>query len=231
MTRPRILDHLQVYPFWIVDLASTPFTGGAFIPILGFQACTSPEITMDMADVKEGNWFYPHHFIRGATVSPMTLSRGVTFMDSDFYKWAMRALQGQGVVKRDLMLIHYFAISPVTLAMQIADNPASAIPGAFAAGLGGAMTAKIVSSMPPSALPGFLIPSGLGQTAAALAPVTGMAPPVEFAPRLPAKAWKLKKCIPTRWKGGGDFDAMSGDVSIAEMEIAPERIEELSLST
>lgn len=232
MPRIRIFDHLQVFPFWIVDLSATLFTGSAFTPIFGFQNCTAPEITVEMAEVREGNWFYAHHHIKSATVSSMTLSRGVQFFDSDFYKWAMKAIQGQGVVKRDLMLIHYFSISPVSLAAQIADEGAGALIGALpAAGVGGAMMAKIVKAMPPGALPSFLA-TQIGGAAVATAQqfTSGMNSPVEFAPRFPAKAWRLKGCVPARWKAAGDFDAGAGDVSVAELEIQPHKIEELSLA-
>lgn len=37
----------------------------------------------------------------------------------------------------------------------------------------------------------------------------------------PAKAWLLADCYPIRFKAGSDFDAMSGDVSIQELEIDP----------
>lgn len=231
MPRIRVLDHLQAYPFWLVDLSSSLFTGSAFTPIFGFQSCTSPEITADVAEVKEGNWFYPHHHIRGATVGSISMARGVKFFDSDFYKWTLKALQGQGIVKRDLMLIHYFAISPVALADQLSDDGAGVLLGALpAAGAGGAMMTKIIRAMPPGALPTFLA-TQLGGAAAASAQTFGSVnSPAEFAPRFPAKAWKLKKCLPTRWKAASDFDAASGDVSVAELEIAPHSIHELSLA-
>lgn len=227
---PRVLDHLQVYPFWLIDLSASPFGGNAFTPTLGFQACTSPEITLDMADIKEGNWFYPHHFIRGATVGSITLSRGVQFFDSDFYKWVMLALQGQGVVKRDLLLIHYFAISPLTLAEQAVDDPGVLLNAAADVGAAGAMMAKIVRAIPADAaarLGGGLLG---GVAAGALSSIAGVNSPVEFAPRFPAKAWMLRGCKPMRWKSTGDFDAGSGDVSIAELEVQPHMIEELAVS-
>jgi len=232
VARIRVFDHLQAYPFWLVDLSATLFTGSAFTPIFGFQNCTSPEIAVEMAEVREGNWFYPHHHIKSATVSSITLSRGVQFIDSDFYKWFMKALQGQGVVKRDIMLIHYFSISPVTLASQIADDGAGVLLGALpAAGAGGAMMAKILKAMPKAALPSFLATQVAGAAMATASQfVPGLNSPIEFAPRFPAKAWKLKKCLPSRWKAGSDFDATSGEVSIAELELAPHRIEELSLA-
>lgn len=54
---------------------------------------------------------------------------------------------------------------------------------------------------------------------------------VQFALRLPGKAWMLYDCVPTRYKAGSDFDATSSEVSIQELEVQPEHIAELSVST
>ena len=51
----------------------------------------------------------------------------------------------------------------------------------------------------------------------------------EFARRLPGRAWLLKECEPARYKPGTDFDGMSQEVSIAELELAFEEFEEFSL--
>ena len=53
--------------------------------------------------------------------------------------------------------------------------------------------------------------------------------PFEFANRLPARAWLLHGCLPIRYLAGSDFDASSGAVSIQELEVQPEYIEEFSL--
>jgi phage tail-like protein len=49
--------------------------------------------------------------------------------------------------------------------------------------------------------------------------------------RLPARGWFLSGCIPTRYKSGGDFDAASSDVSIQELEVQPEYVEEMTIAT
>jgi hypothetical protein len=43
------------------------------------------------------------------------------------------------------------------------------------------------------------------------------------------KGFILHNCVPTRYKAGGDLDATSGDVSVAELDIQPEYITEFSL--
>jgi hypothetical protein len=54
--------------------------------------------------------------------------------------------------------------------------------------------------------------------------------PFEFAARVPAKAYMLHDCTPLSWKSGNDFDAQDGSVSIAEVVINCEMVEEISLS-
>lgn len=51
----------------------------------------------------------------------------------------------------------------------------------------------------------------------------------EFQEKIPGKAWVLKECRPASFKPGADFDAMSQDVSIAQLELAFEEFEEFSL--
>lgn len=49
------------------------------------------------------------------------------------------------------------------------------------------------------------------------------------APKYPARAFVLYDCLPGRYKTGSDFDASGGEISIKELEIHPELIEEISL--
>jgi phage tail-like protein len=46
--------------------------------------------------------------------------------------------------------------------------------------------------------------------------------------RTPARAWLLRDCLPVRYKAGTDFDALSVDVSIAELTVRPYQIDEFS---
>jgi len=48
---------------------------------------------------------------------------------------------------------------------------------------------------------------------------------------LPGKAWILWGCVPSRYKAGSDFDAQGGQVSIAELEINPWAMTELTLGS
>lgn len=47
--------------------------------------------------------------------------------------------------------------------------------------------------------------------------------------RVPARAWMLMECIPVRYKAGSDFDALGNEISIAELTIQPQFIQEFNL--
>lgn len=52
---------------------------------------------------------------------------------------------------------------------------------------------------------------------------------LEFAARIPGRAWLLENCRPLSYKPGSDFDAMSSDVSIQTLELEVEEFTEYNL--
>lgn len=91
-----------------------------FNPVLGFSSITSPEISVDQYPIRQGNWYFDRHVIQRGTVSPFTARRGVTFYDSDFWRWALAGLSGNTTIsvgsatyRRNFVLIHFFARNPV----------------------------------------------------------------------------------------------------------------------
>jgi hypothetical protein len=183
-------------------------------------------MTFEMYDITEGNSMFRKKVVKKADVDSMTLTRGVTFWDSDFYKWAMAALTGNtsgvkvgsvqvgsvgGVTpRRNLMLIHFFSRYPGAAAASIAGSLITA---------GAAQSRGAVSGGTAG---------GIARIAAQVA--IGSFGPADVAAHIPARAWMLYDCMPTRFKSGGDFDAATGNISIAELDIQPEVIEEISLS-
>lgn len=233
MARSNLSDYLQAYPFWLMDVAPIePLALPIFFPLLGFSTITAPEITLETFPVVEGNWFFDKEVIKRAKVSNITLTRASQWYDADFYRWMLVALTGEtggrallpfapatgqvgGVTpRRDLLLIHFMSRSPIS-------NPAAAA-AAAAAG-----TLALVGTNAGGAT-GAAAAAAVTAGAAIVAGTVGFGP-FEFAPRLPAKAWLLKGCIPTRYKVGSDFDATSGAVSIAELEMAVSYFDEISL--
>jgi len=234
MPRSWSADHLQAYPFWLVDVAplgamSLPI----FNPFMGFSAITAPEINMTVETITEANWIFDKKVITGASVGPMTLSRGTTWYDSDFWHWVMATLKGDpseftagaipllrtgGVTpRRTMMLIHFFnrmVANPFDVNADLkATAYVSGLVGVGAAVGGGAFAG--VSAAGATGLAGLSM-KGLGF------------PAVEFAARIPAKIYILYGCVPSRYKLDGDFDASSGDVSIQELEMQVEMVEHKS---
>jgi len=175
-----------------MDIA--PIDPGArlvFNPLLGFSTLTAPEIVVEEYPIKPGNWFFDRQVLKRAAIGAFSVQRGVTFSDSDFWRWTMTALTGglayhTGIsFRRTFILIHFFARNP--------------IPGTSAA---------------------FEEANKQNRNFG----------PFEFAIRVPAKAYLLKGCIPTKWRAGNSFDAMSAAVSIAELDFSCEMVEEISLA-
>jgi len=199
MARSRLLDRLQSFRFHLLDvswsLSVPPF---ALNPAAGFQSVTAPEISLETEEYAEGNHWTKRHLISGGSVGNITLTRGASFYDAEFWVWISAAIRGQqgGLLpptgpaltghRRNLLLIQYTGYSARGLA-----DAGSAIDAAASA-------------------------------------AAGLIPTIGFALALPARAWMLLDCLPVRYKAASDFDAASSDVSIAELTIAPDRLEEFS---
>ena len=233
MARSVVTDILQVYPFWLFDAG--PFSPSALpllTPLFGFTNITAPEITTEFQEISEANWIFKKKILKKGDVSNMTLQRGIVFYDSDFWRWMIAALTGDmtglrfgtGPInlpiggytpRRNLMLVQFFTRSP----FSPGNVGTAAIEGTLF-GLGAAFTGSLasVASLGTAVFGAASLLSGLGVG------------PFEFAARLPAKAWFLHQCMPARYKTSQDFDALSSAMSIAELEIAVEMVEEISLA-
>ena len=227
MARNAITDFLSDSNFWLIDVAPIEsIASPLFLPIAGFHSITMPEITLEIHDVPTAN--SPGHYkvVKGADVSSVTFTRGTRFFDSDFWNWVMAAQFGDTTTsainfrsgsksiggpspRRDLLLVHFFRNFPLPLGPVPSD--AGAVAASIAAG---AATAGLVGAFG-------------GQQQALFA--TGAF--VDGVPKLPARAWLLGGCIPMRYKPGSDFDATSGQISIMELEVAVESLEEIGLAT
>lgn len=230
--RFRIFDQLQSHPFWIIDL-SLPWKEGwqVLMPILGFSTATAPEITLNTQEIKQGNAYFPHHVVTGATVAPITLTRGVSMFygGRDFYRWMSNALIGRKTPRRDLMMIHYSTLSLEGMAKGIENRTSGTALAdqllSMLATFGGSAAIAAQMTQRESAV----LAAGGGATTAVgrAAQLIGM--PTHEIVRIPARTWLLRKCLPIRWKAGTDFDATAATVSIAELEIQPQEVVERSV--
>jgi phage tail-like protein len=117
LARSRFLDLLQAYPFWVFDASG--FAGNPLFtildPVLGFSAVTSPEVTVEHKEIQPGNWEYKRRVVKSANVSPITMSRGARFYDSDFFVWITNAIKGLQPLRRNLILIHFMGFRPLAM--------------------------------------------------------------------------------------------------------------------
>lgn len=112
MARSVAMDLLQVFRFSVRDaggdltvIGEDVFSfGGGEEGGVGFAGCSGLELTAETEEIREGNWPFPHHVIKGGAVGQVTLRRGILPRDSDFYNWFNAALFGFLVVRRHLVV-------------------------------------------------------------------------------------------------------------------------------
>lgn len=240
MARSNLTDYLQNYPFWLLDIAPiSPLALPLFTPLLGFSSITAPEITLEITEISEANWFFKRKIVKGGDAGSLTLMRAAKWYDSDFYKWVFAALSGNTggrgpldalavggpTPRRDLLLVHFLSRSPIS---HPGGNALAATLGLLAIqGTSTALTGGAASLASASVVAGATATA----TSIGLSATGNPLGPFEVAPRLPAKAWVLYGCVPSRYKAAGDFDATDSGISIQELELAVESWDELSLGT
>jgi len=242
VARSRLSDVLQDHLFWAFD-ASTSLNGvPIFNPLFGFSRISAPEIGVEIESFKDGTFLYNRGVVKGGRVSPVVFERAASMFDADFYSWLIYTLHGNDDFKdggtlgtssfdplrgggktsprRSLLIIQFSSVnianlggdSDVARGIRVAGTAVIAaltglLSGSFGAVGGGALAA--------SAGLGSSVPISMG--------------PFQFAMRIPARGWLLHNCLPVRYRSGSDFDAASGQVSLMELEVQPEFIEEYSL--
>lgn len=256
---PSMFDPIAASRFWLYDVApidalSLPI----FQPLSGFTNITAPEITVETATIQEGNNPFPHLVAKGASVGVISLSRGVTFYNSDFYNWIHAAVLGTtgsidvtrsvgaiggigGITyRRSLMLIHFFrnfgAGAPTANTAQrrtvaavgaavtgVGMSAAAGVLLGTSQGVGVGVGAGIASTLQLGSLYGASAISSMRHNQNAVGAGGGYV-------KVPARAFLLHKCIPVRYKTGSDFDASSSEISIQELDLDVERVEEISLA-
>lgn len=249
MPRLRLFDALQDHYFWAFDASDS---GGVpiFNPLFGFSRISAPEIGVEIDQFKDGTFLYNRGVVKGGTVSPVLFERAASMFDADFYTWIIHTLHGNkefenggtlgnaiGAIgsalfgssvpnpRRNLLIVQFNSYNLAAAAKDI-NNPlvAATVTGGVAAV--GAMAAASIGAGGLSAAGGLAAAAG-GSILGATTPV-GVGP-FQFATRIPARSWLLHNCLPVRYRAGNDFDASSGNISLMELEVQPEYIEEFSL--
>ena len=225
---------LQSHLFWAFDASNSGVP--VFNPLFGFSKISAPQINAEIETFKDGTFVYNRSVVKGGSVGPVMFERAASMFDADFYDWIMFTLHGnkdfedggtlgkianfltgggRTTPRRNLLIVQFTKI-----------NIASSGDGARDIALRVAGTAAIAAIT--AGLSGSSVGVALGAAALGGALAVGIGP-FEFATRIPARAWLLHDCLPVRYKAASDFDASNASISLQELEVQPEHIEEFSL--
>jgi phage tail-like protein len=206
MARSAWKDILRNDSFYLLDLSLGELSFATQLIQAGFKSCTMPELTIQTQDVREGNFPIPRKIITGGGVNNITMTKGATWYDSDFWRWISRTLMGStsglqfgsigmsdSKFRKDFVLMQFLKGTGIPMTFQL--------PG-FEGGM----------------LSGVDIFQGFHQQADS-----------GKVSLVPVKMWLLKNALPLRYKPGTDFDAQSPAVSIGELEIVYEYFDEISV--
>jgi phage tail-like protein len=76
-------------------------------PDAGFTQVTVPEATMEAVEYREGIYVYTRKFPGIPTMNDLTFSRGVARLDSTFWDWMRKTIEGSGEYRVDLSIRHF----------------------------------------------------------------------------------------------------------------------------
>jgi hypothetical protein len=177
---------------------------------------------------RDGTFIYPRHVLKGAAVGSITFMRAASLYDSDFYDWIYLAIHGQTQdgsirdVRRTLVILQFGRQN----ASKLDDTRDILTATSFFSGLAGAAVAgglgPVAATIGATGLAGV----GLNALSSALGLALG---PFSYAARIPARAWILHNCIPVGYVSNSDFDASNAEISLMQLEVQPEYVEELSM--
>jgi hypothetical protein len=180
--------------------------GPILTPLYAFSSISAPTITAQTRTVKQANSYHGVPVVVGGEESPVTLQRGASFGDAEFYRWILSAVTGDTRV-------------PTSRALRFLAQPVVYI----------RRTLLLVQFFPrvPFLDTTGTQPSANGVLGAVLESI--LPAPVQGGVKIPARGWLLKECVPTRYKAASDFDATDGNVSLMELEVQPTKIVEIAL--
>ena len=214
MARSVTVDHAQNYRFRAVMVeeggqaavalgalqsAATSIFGGAFG---SFSRISIPSTNIETEEFKEGVWPFRRRAIVGASLDTVLMERGVTMLDSSFWTWAMAAITGDASRKMLIIELMHRAKPNLPILSSIRNGN---ILGSSSGGRSLGVTANTAPNVQATVLTATI------------------------SPELPvvAKRWVLHECIPVRVKPASDLDATNAEVSIAELEVHANWMEQI----
>jgi phage tail-like protein len=211
MARDLVDEILRGYMFHVtaVPLGFSLFgdSSPVLTPDVGFASVTIPEMSINVDTINEGNMMVSHRIPTSIAEGEITMTRGATYSNNDFYVWIMKVMQAQVNFRRDLVIVQYFP----------------AMKGKFGSFGSSALVSSNLSTYTNTAT-GAVV--GTPGTNSGVDLDTSNIPGI--AGRIPARAWKVTNAFPTRYKPGGDMDANSSELQISELAFAFQNIQEFS---
>ena len=117
MARAAQTDFLQAFRFHVRAvaagsdpqkfLARSGTTNGQLGADAGFAMVSTPSGNIDLGEYREGHYIYTRKQPGIPTMDAITMSRGVTLSDSQFYYWFRTTIEGDGEYRADLEIVHY----------------------------------------------------------------------------------------------------------------------------
>lgn len=100
MARAQSTDFYHVFKFHVVD------SENRLNRLAGFNSVSSPELTLEAVEYKEGIWTYRRKFPGDVTISDITMTRGVAKQGTFFYDWIRDAVEGNKY-RVDFKIYHF----------------------------------------------------------------------------------------------------------------------------
>ena len=231
MARGRISDRLLSHEFHVLDIdPSLAVPPWVLLPSTGFSSVTMPEMTINTEEINEGTSYAPHKVLGKLSNNTITLSRGATVFNSDFFRWIISCIKGDykagnfGQVlleaaknlgstpatgkRRNLMIFQFTGIGMNSI-RDIMKSSSTPLEKAKAAAFAPAMAFSSAVNVLNEAAGGIF---GFGINS------------------IPGRVFVLYDCLPVRYKPGSDLDASSSEISISELDVEFHSFEEFSLA-
>ena len=220
MARSQLNDSLLSHEFHLIDVDIKPPFNPPFVlmPTAGFSSITAPEVDIQTEEITEGTSDYIYKVLKKASTSNVTLMKGVSMFNSDFWRWIVGALGG----KREESIGLSLTGAPVAPARRtnllLIQSSGLSVEGIMSILEHGSPLEKVKATA--------LMPAA-GITGAVSAAVSTLSQGVTDLNMLavPGRAYMLFDCLPVRYKAAGDFDANSVGISLEELDLSYTRFE------
>jgi len=205
VARPLTDNYFQNFRFHVLDV--TLSRGALDLPLLalspqlGFQTVSAPTINVEVTQIRPGNSPFPVSVAKEASISNVTLTRGVLTGDQEFYSWIRQAIYGRGAFRRTLLLVQMHRM------LRGDDGTLARF---------GDLGAIVATSL------------GLGAAGAIGDGVATVADAAGLDVDLYARIWTLWDAIPVRYQPAGTFDANDEGITLQELELDVEFVSEIN---